>query len=239
MNDKQRDVLPTKACCCCYIVFSLTSFPLHMFSSSERETLKLRGFSKITHVKLFQSILLLLCITLGCIVLCSVVLFLHLFDWCSECLFGYYFVCSYLVSPYVYTYLCMHEGCEAGVNLLLVSVFYKVRHLTFFQIVLISWLVTLSSCLIWQIISFILPPNEHCCVYTRTRLGSGPAIDLQKMPILAKKNHLFRWSLFWSWRVCKQAKFSHFGAQKPRTHTLKSRRTQNESLFGADFGPQA
>ena len=30
-----------------------------------------------------------------------------------------------------------------------------------------------------------------------------------------------------------------FGAQKTRTHTLKSRRTQNESLFGADFGPEA
>ena len=51
---------------------------------------------------------------------------------------------------------------------------------------LISWMVTLSSCLIWQIISFILP-NENGCVYAWTTLGSGPAIDLQKMPILAKK----------------------------------------------------
>ena len=30
-----------------------------------------------------------------------------------------------------------------------------------------------------------------------------------------------------------------FGAQKTRMHTLKSRRTQNESLFGRDFGPEA
>ena len=30
-----------------------------------------------------------------------------------------------------------------------------------------------------------------------------------------------------------------FGAQKTRTHTLESRRTQNESLFGADFSPEA
>ena len=30
-----------------------------------------------------------------------------------------------------------------------------------------------------------------------------------------------------------------FGAQKTRTHTLKSRHTQNESLLGADFGPDA
>ena len=45
---------------------------------------------------------------------------------------------------------------------------------------------------------------------------SEPAIDLQKMPILAtKKNHLFRWSSFWSWRVCKQVKFSHLGHRKP------------------------
>ena len=29
-----------------------------------------------------------------------------------------------------------------------------------------------------------------------------------------------------------------FGAQKIRTHTLKSRRNQNESLFGAHFGPR-
>ena len=32
---------------------------------------------------------------------------------------------------------------------------------------------------------------------------------------------------------------AEFGAQKTRTHTLKSWRPQNESLFGADFGPEA
>ena len=35
------------------------------------------------------------------------------------------------------------------------------------------------------------------------------------MPILAKKNHLFRWRSYWSWRVCKQAKLSHLGHRKP------------------------
>ena len=88
----------------------------------------------------------------------------------------------------------------------------------FFQLVLISW--------IWQIISFLLPPNEYGCVYAWTTLESGPAIDLHKMPILAKKNHLFRWSSLWFW--CFEAQ-----------NTLKNRRTQNESLFGADFGPEA
>ena len=31
--------------------------------------------------------------------------------------------------------------------------------------------------------------------------------SLQKMP--------FRWSSFWSWRICKQAKLSHLGHRKP------------------------
>ena len=30
-----------------------------------------------------------------------------------------------------------------------------------------------------------------------------------------KKSHLFRWSSFWSWRLCKQAKLSHLGHRKP------------------------
>ena len=89
---------------------------------------------------------------------------------------------------------------------------YRVRHLTFFQLVLILWMVTLTSYLIWQIISFILPPNEYGCVYA---WPSGPAIDLRNMPILTKKNHLFRWSSFRSWRVCKQAKLSHLRHRKP------------------------
>ena len=42
--------------------------------------------------------------------------------------------------------------------------------------------------MIWQIISFILPPNEYGCVYAWTMQGS---IDLQKMPILAKKKIIF------------------------------------------------
>ena len=65
--------------------------------------------------------------------------------------------------------------------------YYRVRHQTFFQLVLISWMVTLISCLIWQIISFILPLNEYGCVSNAFSL-SGPAIDLQKMPILPKKS---------------------------------------------------
>ena len=29
-----------------------------------------------------------------------------------------------------------------------------------------------------------------------------------------KKNHVFRWSSFWSWRICKEAKFLHLGHRK-------------------------
>ena len=61
----------------------------------------------------------------------------------------------------------------------------------FFLLVLISWMVTLSSCLIWQIISFILPLNEYDYVYAWAMPENGPVIDLQKMLILAKKKLSF------------------------------------------------
>ena len=39
--------------------------------------------------------------------------------------------------------------------------------------------------------------------------------------------------------IFSASKIVAFGAQKTRTHTLKSRRALNESLFGADFGLEA
>ena len=45
-------------------------------------------------------------------------------------------------------------------------------------------MVTLSSYMIWQTICFTLPPNEYVCIYASL---SGPAIGIQKMPILEKK----------------------------------------------------
>ena len=44
-------------------------------------------------------------------------------------------------------------------------------------------MVTLSTCLIWQIISFILSPNKYDYVYAYYASVSAPAIDLQKMKI--------------------------------------------------------
>ena len=55
-------------------------------------------------------------------------------------------------------------------------------------------------------------------------------IILQKMPILAKKKIIFS----------DEAHFNLDGYvnKQTRTHIYKSRRTQNESLFGAYFGPE-
>ena len=33
-----------------------------------------------------------------------------------------------------------------------------------------------------------------------------------------KKNHLFRWNSFWSWRVCKQAKLLHLDIENSHTY---------------------
>ena len=59
---------------------------------------------------------------------------------------------------------------------------------------------------------------------------SGPAIDLQKMLDGKKKISFSKETHF-----DQKSNIVAFGAQKTRTHTLKSRRTQNESLFGSDF----
>ena len=71
---------------------------------------------------------------------------------------------------------------------------YRVCHLTyFFTLVLISWMVTLSSCVIWQVISFILPPNEYGCVYAWITLRSVPGLtedaDFGKKIIFSDETH--------------------------------------------------
>ena len=111
--------------------------------------------------------------------------------------------------------------CNAFVMLCLCSVKMDPPSNFFFQLMLTSWMVTLSSCLIWQIISLILPPKEDPTIQCVFASLSMSAIDLQKMLILAKKNLLFRWSSFWSWRVCKQAKLLHLGQKKPARIHLK------------------
>ena len=104
--------------------------------------------------------------------------------------------------------------------------FYRVRHLTFFfQLVLISWMVTLRSCLIWQIISFILQPNEYGCVYTWTTLRNIATdrftedADFGKKIIFSDEAH-FDLSGYVNKQSCRI-----WGTETP-THTLKSRCTQ-------------
>ena len=81
-------------------------------------------------------------------------------------------------------------------------------------------MVILSSCLIREIISFFLPPNEYGGVYAWTTLEILQQIGLQKIPILAKKI-IFSDEAYFDLGsyVNKQA------GQKTRMHTLKSRRT--------------
>ena len=54
-----------------------------------------------------------------------------------------------------------------------------------------------------------------------------------------KKKSSFQMKLILILPGMETSKIVSFGPQKTRTHTLKSRRTQNESLFVADFGPEA
>ena len=50
-------------------------------------------------------------------------------------------------------------------------------------------MVTLSSYLIWQIISFTLPPNEYGCVYDWTTLENIATYRLTEDADFGKKNH--------------------------------------------------
>ena len=82
---------------------------------------------------------------------------------------------------------------------------FRVRHLKFFfQLVFISWMV--------------YPSAERRLNNT----GKYFDITLKIMVMLQNGNHLFRWSSFWSWRVCKQAKLSHLGYRKPARMHWKS-----------------
>ena len=46
-----------------------------------------------------------------------------------------------------------------------------------------------------------------------------------------KKNYLFRWSSFWSWRVCKQTKLSHLGHRKSARIHWKAAASKTSHYF--------
>ena len=85
-------------------------------------------------------------------------------------------------------------------------------------------MVTLSSCLIWQIISFILPTNEYSYVYAWTSLGNMRQIHLEKMPILVKKIIFSDEAHFDLGGYGNKQNCRIWGTVNP--HTLKSRRTK-------------
>ena len=91
----------------------------------------------------------------------------------TSLLFVYFFnIASCCVHLLIYL-LFFHSDV---VGLLWTNFLYRVRHLTFFFSTSASRrMVTLSSCLICEIISFILSPNKYGCVHTSL---NGPAIDL-------------------------------------------------------------
>ena len=60
------------------------------------------------------------------------------------------------------------------------------------------------------------PSAERIWFCTRLNNARKWACDrLTEAADFGKKNHLFRWSSFWSWRVCKQTKLSHLSHKKP------------------------
>ena len=65
-----------------------------------------------------------------------------------------------------------------------------------------------------------------------------PQSDLQKMPILSKTKIIFSDEAHFDLGGYEKSKIVVFGAQKTRSHTLKSRRTQNELLFAANLDPE-
>ena len=84
--------------------------------------------------------------------------------------------------------------CRPNRTWFLLKLLYRDRHITyFFQLLLISWMVTLDSYLIWQIINFILPPNEYGCVYAWTTLRYvGLPSTYGRSRFWQNKNHLFK-----------------------------------------------
>ena len=87
-------------------------------------------------------------------------IFFCYFLWPQKCRLSSPFVHVLFVADMLF---CFVLFCCKFVWQFLVIPKYRVRHLTFFlwtSAYFIS-MVTLSSCLIWQIISFMLPPNEY------------------------------------------------------------------------------
>ena len=82
-------------------------------------------------------------------------------------------------------------------------------------------MVTFSSCLIWQIINFILPPNEYGCVYAWTTIGSGSAIDYGRCRFWQKKSIFSVEAHFVLGRYVNKQNCSIWGTENPHAYIVK------------------
>ena len=86
-------------------------------------------------------------------------------------------------------YIIIFNTTTLNINKMII---YRVRHLTFFSTS--AYFVngnTFSSCLIWQIISFILGSNEYGCVHAWTKLGNFACDRLTEDADLGQKKIIF------------------------------------------------
>ena len=92
---------------------------------------------------------------------------------------------------------------------------------------LISWMVTLTLCLIWLIVLSFRPTNM--VVYTfeqHWQVGLRSTDKRCRFCHLLKKITFSDGAHFWSCRICKQAKLSHLGHRKPARILWKAEATK-------------
>ena len=85
----------------------------------------------------------------------------------------------------------------------------------------------------------MVPPNEYGCEYFRTTLAKWTCDRLTEDADCGTKKIIFSDKAHFDLGGYVNKQNCPLGAQKTRSYILKSGRIQNESLFGADFGPEA
>ena len=71
--------------------------------------------------------------------------------------------------------------------------------------------------------------RTNMVVYT---LGNGLRSTYRRCRFWQKKKkHLFRWSSFWSWHICKQAKLSNWATENPHAYIEKPRHPKRVTIW--------
>ena len=113
------------------------------------------------------------------------------------------------------------------------------RHQHHFTVVLNNWTFRRHHWDEFCIKTLVWRHTRFNCFRSRSQLTiqcvfaslSRPAIDLQKMPILPKKNHLFRWSSFWSWRIWNKQNCRIWRTENPEENTEKRHRNVYQNWY--------